>query len=334
LVTEWRSPAQSVGTGSHTATAEAGINVALVKYWGKRDAVLNLPAVGSLSLTLDRPGTRTRVRFDPALNADRFVLDEAEADAARVTAVLDDVRARAGVSWRAEVFSENTVPTAAGLASSASGFAALGLAAWTALGLPPGDPALVDVVRRGSGSAPRSLHGGFVELDRETGGVRPLLAPDAWDVRLVIAVTTLGPKDVGSREGMASSAETSPYFPAWVESHAADMAAARRALEARDLPALGEVMEHSTLKMHACMLATRPPLFYWRPATLAAIETVRALRRAGTGAWFTCDAGPHVKVLCAAADAPDVADALRVTEGVRSVDVARPGPGAQVVAPC
>ncbi len=316
------------------ATVEAGINVALVKYWGKRDAVLNLPAVGSVSLTLDRPGTRTTVRFDPAVSADRFVLDEVEADAERVTAVLDDVRARAGVSWRAEVFSANTVPTAAGLASSASGFAALGLAAWAALGLPADDPALVDVVRRGSGSAPRSLLGGLVELDRETGGVRPLLAPEAWDVRLVIAVTALGPKDVGSRAGMAASAETSPYFPAWVASHAADMAEARRAIDARDLPALGAVMEHSTLKMHACMLATVPPLFYWRPATLAGIETVRALRRDGVGAWFTCDAGPHVKVLCAAGDAPRVAAALAATEGVRGVDVARPGPGARVVGPC
>jgi diphosphomevalonate decarboxylase len=313
----------------HTATA--GINVALVKYWGKRDAARNLPAVGSLSLTLDRPGTRTTVRFDPDLAADRFVLDDDEADPARVTALLDEVRARAGLAWRADVRSENTVPTAAGLASSASGFAALGLAAWAAAGLARDDAALADIVRRGSGSAPRSLLGGFVELDRETGAVAPLLAPEAWDVRMVVAQTTPGPKDVGSRAGMARSAESSPYFAAWVESHAADMDAARRAIEARDLASLGEVMEHSTLKMHACMLATRPPLIYWRPATLAGIEVVRGLRSGGERiAWFTCDAGPHVKALCAAADADRVAAALAAVEGVRRVDVARPGPGASL----
>lgn len=324
------------------ATAEAGINVALIKYWGKRDAARNLPAVGSLSLTLDQPGTRTTVRFDAARGADRFVLDGVEVDATRVSRLLDAVRARAGLDHRAEVVSVNTVPTAAGLASSASGFAALGLAAWRAAGLPlpaavadgrderiPAD--LVDLVRRGSGSAPRSLLGGLVELDRDTGGVRRLLPPGAWDLRLVIARTVAGPKEVGSREGMERCAATSPYYAAWVETHPADLEAARRAVAARDLAALGEVMEHSTLKMHACMMAARPPLLYWRAPTLAGIEVVGALRREGVGVWFTSDAGPHVKALCAAADAERVAAALRAVDGVTDVTVARPGPGARIV---
>jgi len=321
-------------SGADRATVAAGINIALVKYWGKAPGTDNVPAVGSLSLTLDAPGTETTVRFDAALSADSFALDGVAAPVGPVSKVLDDVRRLSGETRRAAVTSRNTVPTAAGLASSASGFAALGLAAWHAAGLgDPGTPLdrrLVDLVRRGSGSAPRSLLPGFARIDVETAGVAGVDAPPDFDVSLVIALCAVGPKAVKSRDGMAASAETSPYYPAWVASHPADLAAGEAAVRRGDFLELGEVMEHSTLKMHACMLATRPPLRYWTPGTLAALDALAALRSEGR-VFTTMDAGPHVKALCRRADEAVVAAVLRPV--ARDVLIARPGNGARLVSP-
>jgi diphosphomevalonate decarboxylase len=329
------------GPRSSSATAVAGTNIALVKYWGKRDPALNLPAAGSLSLTLDGLGTRTTVRFDGALAADRVVLDGALATgrpATRVTAFLDLVRARAGTQSRAEVESVNTVPTASGLASSASGFAALALAATHAAGLTSTPAELSELARRGSGSAARSIFGGFVEMargERADGSdavARPLDA-GAWDldVRLVVAMTSAGAKAIGSTEAMERTARTSPYYAAWIASVADDLTEARAAIAARDLVRLGAVAERSALRMHASALAADPGVLYWNPATVAAMVAVRAVRASGVPAYFTIDAGPHVKVLCAAADAPVVVDALSTTPGVLRTVVASAGRGAHIV---
>lgn len=317
------------------ATAEAGINIALVKYWGKRDAAENLPDVGSISLTLDGLVTRTTVRFDPALERDRFVLDGQPRDDARVVEVLDGIRAIAGLMHRARVTSKNGVPTASGLASSASGSAALATAAWAAAGLDPtaavDDARFIDLVRRGSGSAPRSLLGGLVELDKARGRVEQLCAEDAWDLRMLVARLTRGPKKTSSRDGMAHTKATSPYYAPWVAEHPADLAEARVAIAERDLPRLGAVMERSTCRMHACMLAADPPLRYWRGRTLDVADAVEDLRAQGVGAWYTMDAGPHVKVLCAAADAPRVRSTLESLVSPDDVLEGGPGPGARIV---
>ena len=324
-----------------SATAVAGTNIALVKYWGKRDEALNLPATGSLSLTLDRLGTRTRVAFDGGDGArDRVTLDgapAAEKVAARVTAFLDRVRARAGIATRATVVTDNSVPTASGLASSASGFAALAVAAARAAGLELAPAELSILARLGSGSAARSIFGGFVEMARGSradgtdAAARPLPEGDGWDVRLVVAITAAGEKALGSTAAMRRTAETSPYYDAWVRGVDGDLAAARAALGARDLAALGAVAERSALRMHASALAADPPILYWNPATVAAMARVRALRSAGTPAFFTIDAGPHVKVLCAARDAEAIAAALGEVPGVLRTLSAAPGSGARLV---
>jgi diphosphomevalonate decarboxylase len=324
-----------------TATATAGTNIAIVKYWGKRDAALNLPAAGSLSLTLDGLTTRTTVRFADGLAADRLTLDGAPADAratARVAAFLDRVRARAGFAARAEVTSDNGMPTASGLASSASGFAALAVAATRAAGLTLAPAELSELARTGSGSAARSIFGGFVEMapgeraDGRDAVAAPVAGGEAWtDVRLVVAVTSDAAKAVGSTEAMERTSRTSPYYAPWIASVPGDLADARAAVATRDLPRLGAVAERSALRMHASALAAEPGILYWSPATVAAIETVKALRARGTAAFFTIDAGPHVKVLCAYADAPAVADALLRTPGVLRTVVASPGVGAHVV---
>jgi len=320
-------------------TARANVNVALVKYWGKRDPGLNLPATGSLSLTLDRLGTEARVAFGGG-ERDRVEIDgapAADADAARVQGFLDVVRERAGRRERARVATRSTVPRGVGLASSASAFAALALAASRAAGLALDTAALSALARRGSGSAARSVLGGFVEWRRGerpdgTDSVAdPLLAAGEWDLRVVVAVTSTLPKAVPSREGM-SRAATSPLYPAWVETAEADLAAARAAVRARDLEALGSVAEHSALKMHAIGLAARPPLLYWRGATVECVHRVWVLRAEGVRAYATIDAGPQVKVLCVPADAAAVAEALAAVPGVERVLTCAPGGGAEVVA--
>jgi len=323
-----------------SATAVAGTNIALVKYWGKRDEVLNLPATGSLSLTLDRLGTRTRVAFDGGDGGrDRVTLDGAAASekvAARVTAFLDRVRARAGIAARATVVTDNSVPTASGLASSASGFAALALAATGAAGLTLAPTELSVLARLGSGSAARSIFGGFVEMspgvrpDGTDAAAHPLDAAAGWNVRLVVAITAAGEKALGSTAAMRRTAETSPYYEAWVRSVDGDLAAARAAVAGRDLAALGAVAERSAMRMHASAMAADPPILYWNPATVAAMARVGALRAEGAAASFTIDAGPHVKVLCDAREAEAVSAALAGTPGVLRTLIAAPGPGARL----
>jgi diphosphomevalonate decarboxylase len=324
-----------------SCTAIAGTNIALVKYWGKRDSALNLPATGSLSLTLRELDTRTTVRFGAHLGPrDRVRLNGQDADEgarARVVAFLDLVRARAGIDVRAEVVTENNVPTAAGLASSASGFAALAVAASRAAGLALPPEQLSALARRGSGSAARSIFGGFVEMragtlaDGSDAFAEPISEGDAWPLRLVVAVTAEGPKAIGSTEAMRRTAATSPFYRAWIDSVDADLHAARIAITERDLVRLGTVAERSALRMHASALAADPPILYWSAATMAAMETVRNLRARGVDAFFTIDAGPHVKVLCEPQRSAEVEAALLATPGVLRTIVASPGRGARIL---
>ncbi len=292
------------------ASASAHPNVALIKYWGKRDTGRNLPAVGSLSITLGAMQTQTSVCFDDALTEDSLLLDgkPAVGEQPRLRACLDALRGLAGDGRCARIESSNDFPTAAGLASSASGYAALVVAGAAALGLDHKDPRLVDVARIGSGSAPRSLFGGFALL-RVVGDdthCEQLLRADDWPLQVVVAVTRESGKSVTSRDGMRSSRLTSDFYPAWVDSHAADLDAAISAVAKRDFEQLADLSEHSCLKMHAVMMSTRPPLLYWSPATLACVHEIRAMRNEGLGVFFTIDAGPQVKAVCL----PDARDAV------------------------
>ncbi len=332
------------GDAVTAVTARACANIALVKYWGKRDAARNLPAAGSLSLTLDALTTITTVRFDPALTGDRLTMNGAPATAAvlaRTSAWLDEVRAQAGLSARAAITTVNHFPTASGLASSASGFAALAVAAAAAAGLDLDDAARSRLARLGSGSAARSIHGGFVRMhagvrtDGDDAFATAIAAPAlVARVRMVVAEVGGGaPKRHGSRDAMEHCAATSPLYAGWLGSVPGDLTAAEAAIAADDLEALGVVTEASALAMHAAAIASRPTILYWQPATLAAMAEVVALRAAGRAAWATMDAGPHVKVLTDAADADTVAAALRAVPGVTAVIVAAAGERAAIVAP-
>lgn len=322
------------------ATAEARTNIALVKYWGKRDATLNLPAAGSLSLTLDGLVTTTTVERTPGA-PDQLVLGgepQTGEPLLRVSRFLDLVRARANTSDGARVTSENSFPTASGLASSASAFAALALAATRAFGLKLAPSELSALARRGSGSAARSLFGGFVEMrpgERPDGAdayAEPIADERFWpELRMVVAVVGGGvPKSVPSRSGMEHTAATSPLYAGWLATVASDLAAARAAISARDLGALGEVAERSALAMHASALAARPAVLYFRGATVEAIHAVRELRAAGVEGYATVDAGPHVKVLCRESAARVIAGRLAEIPGVTSTFVCAPGAGARL----
>jgi diphosphomevalonate decarboxylase len=318
-------------------TARACANIALVKYWGKRDASsLNLPAAGSLSVTLDALVTETTVELDPALAHDEVSL---EGGRARVSEFLDLVRARAGIATRARVTTKNHFPTASGLASSASGFAALAIAASRAAGLALTPRELSILARRGSGSAARSIFGGFVRMyagtraDGEDAFAEVIDAPKLAEACVVIAIVAAGaPKDHSSRDAMEHTAATSPLYRAWLELVPHDLASAEAAIGGGDLRGLGEIAEANALAMHATAIAARPAIVYWQPATLAALAAVRALRAAGCAAWATIDAGPHVKVLTTAEDAPEVARVLGAVDGVSRALVSAIGGGAEVIA--
>lgn len=322
------------------ASAQAQPNIALIKYWGKRDAALNLPATGSLSLTLDSLWTRCQVRFDKNLKEDIFILNggpAAENELARVTAVLNRLRHRAKSTLRAEVVSKNNFPTAAGLASSASGFAALVAAAAHALMLDPPRDELAALARQASGSAARSMFGGFAEImpgkaaDGSDCVARQIAGPSHWPMTVVIAVTDEAAKPVGSTEGMVRTAQTSPYYKAWIESSEKDLMAAHTAVLDRDFQMLAGLSEHSCLKMHGLMMSAQPPLLYWNAATTACISAVRELRAAGVPVFFTVDAGPQVKAVCLPEAAGRVASVLEKIPGVKKVLRSNLGEGARKI---
>jgi diphosphomevalonate decarboxylase len=315
------------------ATARAQPNIALIKYWGKRDSMLNLPAVGSISVTLDELYTTMCVELDGVLNLDELHVNGRSAPSLlpRITRCLDTVLGADRL--RARVISESNFPIAAGLASSASSFAALVVAASAAGGRTRKTDELAALAGQASGSAARSLYGGFVELhnDGDAIAVRTILDGEAWPLRVIAAVTSTAPKPVSSGEAMEASRRTSPFYSRWVEEQDMDLATARDAITVRDFGKLASIAEHNCLKMHSVMWASRPPVVYWNAATLACLERVRELQADGVAAFFTIDAGPQVKVVCEPGDESQVVEALSGTPGVESVLVSGIGTGAVLV---
>ncbi len=321
-------------------TAIAHANIALVKYWGKRDEKLNLPAVGSISLTLQELSTETSVIFDPGLEKDTLVLNGQAAPTRqeqRVSRFLDLIRGESNVGAYANVSSQNNFPTGAGLASSASAFAALALAASRAAGLNLSGRELSILARQGSGSAARSLFGGFVEMHKgisENGSdayAEPIAPADHWGIRLLICITEEREKAIGSTEGMKRTASTSPYYNEWVDTSPQDMVAMRQAILSRDFTAMGELAEASCLKMHGLAMSAWPGLVYWNGTTVELMQAVREFRKKGKEAYFTIDAGPQVKVLVRDEDAAFFQKELEKWPGVKRIISTTPGPDAQIV---
>lgn len=326
------------------ASAIANSNIALVKYWGKRDKRLMLPQTGSLSVTLKGLESYTTVEFDPKYREDILIINGGKLKPGTeeydeyVGLFLNIIRETASTSLKAKIVSNNNYPTAAGLASSASGMAAMALACSKALGLPLDKRNLSILARRGSGSASRSIEGGFVEWHR---GVREdgsdsfaeqISPPEYWpEFRMVIAVTSKKEKKIKSRAGMAQSVDNCPYYSRWVEEIPKDIAVIKKAIKERDIKTLGETAEMNALKMHAVMISTRPPIIYWNAGTMDVIHSVMEWRDQRIGCWFTIDGGPQVKVICLEKDAQRIAQMLRKFGNIEEVIVSGPGPGARLV---
>jgi diphosphomevalonate decarboxylase len=318
-------------SAARSASVLAHANIALAKYWGKADVARNLPAVPSLSLTLANMRTTTEVTFAPELAGDELELDGAPQQGkplTRASKLLDEVRGLAGVTTFARVRSHNDFPTASGLASSASGFAALAFGSVQALGLNLPIERVSALARAASASAARSLFGGYVELGASAESAARVAPPEHWPLTMLVAVTSEAAKETGSTDGMQHTASTSPYYQSWVSDAPRLFAEVKAAVLSKDFGRLAPAVEQSALMMHACMLAARPALVYFRPATLAVIEAVRGVRRGGTAACFTIDAGPHVKVLVEPHDAAAVRRVLLEVPGVRRVLESAPGPDA------
>jgi diphosphomevalonate decarboxylase len=314
------------------ATARAQPNIALIKYWGKRDTGRNLPAVDSLSLTLCDLYTEMEVCFNAGLAADSLHVNGERDDGLlpRVVQCLDAVAGRDRAA--ATVRSTCNFPLGAGLASSASAFAALVVAAAAAGGLDLDRPSLACLAGGVSGSAARSLYSGIVLLTNEKDRVRAesLLAPSEWPLRVVIAITEPARKTTGSGPAMESSRATSPFYARWIEEQARDLEEALAAIAARDFAALGHVAEHNCLKMHSVMWSSRPALCYWNAATVSCLHAVRRLQAEGADVFFTIDAGPQVKAVCTSSSEADVRRALEAVDGVRDVLVSGLGEGARL----
>ncbi len=314
-----------------TATAVAHPNIALVKYWGKADARLALPATGSVSMGLDVFPTTTTVSLADDADTDSFELNGGTApDGAllRVQQFLDLVRQAAGSTAHARVVSENTVPTGAGLASSASGFAALATAAAAAYGLDLSERDLSRLARRGSGSATRSIPGGVAVWhagDDEGSFAERIAAPP---MAMVVVTISAGEKAIGSREAMRRTIDTSPFYPAWVTSTAGTVDDMVAACAAGDFPRIGELTESNALRMHATIEGAFPPIRYLNARSVAVFDAVAGLRADGLQAWATADAGPNVVVLTTPEERGAVAEALA---DLGDVIESGTGPGARVV---
>lgn len=319
------------------ATARANANIAFIKYWGNRDDALRLPSNPSLSMNLDGLFTETTVTWDAGAPSDSLILNDQPDTGpalARVVRHLDALRTRLGLDGHAHVVSANNFPTGAGIASSASSFAALTVAAVAAAGASLSERELTTLARLGSGSASRSVPTGFVEwfaADRhEDSYAESIAAPDYWDLVDVIAVVSRQHKDVGSTAGHAS-AHTSELQPTRVATASERLAACKTALLERDFATFAEIVERDSNLMHAVMMTSQPPLFYWQPASLDVMASVRRWRADGVQVCYTLDAGPNVHCICVRNDAETVRAALADMSDVEEVRVAGPGGPATIL---
>ncbi|MGX7091779.1 diphosphomevalonate decarboxylase [Hutsoniella sourekii] len=317
------------------ASFRAHTNIALIKYWGKRDPKLFLPVTSSLSLTLEAFYTDTRLTVDPALTQSSFYLNGIQQEDKEVEKLSRFLHLFYPDSDQApthfRVDSYNHVPTAAGLASSASAFAALGSCANQVSGLNLGPEQLSTLVRQGSGSASRSLFGGFVRWnrgqdDQSESSFAQAIDSAQWDIGMLAIAVNADKKAISSRKGMLHTMETSPFYQLWPKEVAKDLEAMEVAIQQRDVQRIGEIAEHNAMKMHATILAANPSFTYFEPDSLLAMQAVRDLREAGYCCYYTMDAGPNVKVIAPYSQLDTIKKRLAQYFTEEKLIMSRPGP--------
>jgi diphosphomevalonate decarboxylase len=325
---------------SRRVTVAAPANIAFIKYWGARDLQRAIPVNPSISMTLTRCVSETTVeRLDPGSPDEALLMGPdglAPATGSFRQRILDHLgrlRAWAGVSDGFRVATRNSFPASAGMASSASGFAALTTAVVAVLERHEDEATLSELARlSGSGSASRSVIGGYVEWPAPDSGDRchavQIAPPEHWDLCDVVALVQEGPKKVSSLDGHVR-AVTSPHFDRRLEQVGDRLVEVRAAIAARDIERLGVVLEEDAIELHLIAMSSRPPIFYWAPPTLAVMSAIRDLRASGTSAWVTMDAGANVHVICEPDAEQRVVETLIEVDGIVDVLRDRVGPGPQ-----
>ena len=299
---------------NRSVTVEVQPNLALVKYWGKKNRGINIPATSSLGITLEGLSTRTTLSLENADNGGpRISINGESQPSSRFSAFFDNaVRVLSSAANDRELFpvlsgkfnslsvdSVNSFPTAAGLASSSSGLGALayGLDALLETGLSRKD--LSAMARTGSGSAARTLYGGFIEFREGAKFAEQIADHDYWpDFRVILLTVSAETKKTSSRSGMNAVKGSSPYFPAWVKDSRSLFKEMRSAVLSKDIEKTGTIARLSYMRMFSTMFSADPPLIYWQPESVRLIHALAKLRSQGIGVWETMDAGPQVKVIC------------------------------------
>lgn len=326
------------------ATAIANANIALVKYWGKRDEKLFLPQNSSISLTTDCLLVKTTIEFSPKhkkdisiLNGKQFKKGSDEYDE-YFELFLAQLKKLAKTNLKAKVVSQSNFPIGAGLASSSAAFASLSAAANRALGLGLKEKELSILARQGSGSACRSIFGGFAEWkkgDKKDGldsFAEQIAAENHWpDFRIIICLTSKKEKKVKSRTGMAQTVKTSPFYDGWLKTIDDDLKKMRKGIMKKNFSLVGKTAEENCLKMHALMFSTKPAIIYWNSGTIELIHKIIECRKQGLECYFTIDAGPQVKVLGQKKNLEEILKEVKKIQGIEDIIIAKPGPGPKIV---
>ena len=322
------------------ATSVANANIALIKYWGKRNKELILPYNNSISMTCDGLHTKTTVEFSSKYKSDTISINDEELkkDEKDIMGHIERIRKMAGIKEKARVISESNFPVAAGLASSASGLAALSVAAAKAAGLNLSNREISILSRLGSGSASRSVCEGFAEWHKgkkEDGSdsyAESIASKGHWpDFRMIACIVSEAKKSVGSRAGMAQTVANCPYYEGWLKSIEEDLDNMRKGIRQKDFTLVGSTAEYNALKMHATMMTTRPSIIYWTPATMDVMHSIIKWREDGLESYFTMDAGPQVKVLCLEKDLKKITNKLKGLDSIKKTIICKPGDGAKIV---
>lgn len=317
-----------------SSTAIAHPNFALIKYWGKSNASGNVPAMSSLAVTLNTMTSETTVSFPNYLQKDTWILNDVEQNSlGQIKPSCDYLKRISPIDLPILIESKNNFPTAAGLASSASGIASLITALDKAMETKLSNQQMVEAAILGSGSSARSLFSGFVYLEAVKNQVKceTILEADEWPLNIIICITSTSQKTISSRQGMEISKMTSPIYDDWVNSHHEDIELALEAIKAKDFHQLGKITEQNCLKMHNVMKTSQPSIDYWNQATHACVENVKEMQQKGIPVFFTIDAGPQVKIICEPDVSKNVISLMERIPGVLSIIESSLGKGARII---
>ena len=306
-------------------------NFALIKYWGKSDASNNLPDMSSISITIDTLFSTAKVSFDSSLKKDLWVLNDIEQESlGQIKPTMNYLRSFKPVKYFCVIESTNNFPTAAGLASSASGVASIVVAINELFNLNLSEKELINAAILGSGSAPRSLYSGFVYLNKKNYSCETILDSNQWPLKIIICQTSSDRKLVSSRDGMRISKSTSSYYKDWVNDQDNDIKKALKAIKMKDFDLLGEVSEDNCKKMHKVMETSSPPLIYRNATSHLCIQKIEEMKVNGIGIFHTIDAGPQVKIICKAQHADQVISEMKSIPNIQDIIEVNIGQGARL----